>query len=133
MATITLNLSRQLVKRAEQASLALKKPVEDVLTDLLDVALPDTSDAPAELQAELARMTWLDNQTLWRIARTQMDAQSEARLRTLAQMQDKRALTAVEKTELDKLRREYGRITLLKSRAYALLSLRGGDPLLAKA
>ncbi len=50
MATITLNLSRQLVKRAEQASLALKKPVEDVLTDLLDVALPDTSDAPAELQ-----------------------------------------------------------------------------------
>ena len=92
MATITLNLPRGLIQRAEQASLVLQKPVEDVLTDLLDITLPDTTDAPPELQEELARMTWLDNQALWRIARSQMDAQSEARLRTLAQMQDERAL-----------------------------------------
>ncbi len=133
MTTITLNLPRRLIQRAEQASLVLQKPVEDVLTDLLDVTLPDTTDAPSELQEELARMTWLDNQALWQIARSQMDPQSESRLRTLAQLQDERALTAVEKTELDNLRREYGRITLLKSRAYALLSLRGGEPLLKKS
>ncbi|HID52439.1 MAG TPA: hypothetical protein EYP41_10415 [Anaerolineae bacterium] len=132
MTTITLNLPGRLIQRAEQASLVLQKPVEDILTDLLDVTLPDTTDAPPELQADLARMTWMDNQALWQIARDQMDTQSESRLRTLAQLQDERALTAVERTELDNLRREYGRITLLKSRAYALLSLRGGEPLLKK-
>ena len=57
MTTITLNLPRRLIQRAEQASLILQKPAEDVLTDLLDVALPDTTDAPPELQEELAHMS----------------------------------------------------------------------------
>jgi hypothetical protein len=40
--------------------------------------------------------------------------------------------TIQESRTLAALREEYGRVTLKKARAYTLLSLRGGQPLLAK-
>jgi len=133
MTTITLNLPGHLIKRAEQASLALQKPVGDVLADLLETALPDVTDAPIEMQAELTQMSWLDNQALWAAVHRYMDVSSDTRLRVLSQRQAQHPLTTAEQSELDALRQEYGRITLLKARAYALLSLRGGQPLLKQA
>jgi hypothetical protein len=85
------------------------------------------------MQAELTRMTWLDSQELWRMAREQMSAEAQEQLRQLTQVQGQRALTSKEQAQLDALRQEYGRITLLKARAYALLSLRGGEPLLDRS
>lgn len=46
-------------------------------------------------------------------------------------MQSQRALTAVELAALQATRTEYGRTTVRKARAYAILSMRGGRPLLA--
>jgi len=43
-----------------------------------------------------------------------------------------RPLTAQESQVLTVLREEYRRVTLKKARAYALLSMRGGQPLLAE-
>ena len=42
-------------------------------------ALP-MHDVPDDMQAELMRMTWLDSQELWRIAREQMSAAAQAQL-----------------------------------------------------
>ena len=61
-----------------------------------------------------------------------MSAEAQERLQQLAHLQGQRALTAAEQEQLDALRQEYGRTTLLKARAYALLSLRGGEPLLSR-
>jgi hypothetical protein len=52
-------------------------------------------------------------------------------MQQLIQLQGERSLTPTEQSQLEDLRREYGRTTLLKARAYALLSLRGGKPLLS--
>ena len=56
-----------------------------------------------------------------------MPENEQVQLRDLSQQAKP---TLPEQKLLDELRREYGRITLRKARAYALLSLRGGQPLL---
>jgi hypothetical protein len=132
MTTITLTLPEQTMKRAQEAAAALQRPVEEVLSDILSAVFPTAHDAPADMQAELTRMTWLDSQELWRIARGQMSAEAQEQLQGLAHLQAQRPLGPEEQTQLDVLRQDYGRMTLLKARAYALLSLRGGEPLLSR-
>jgi hypothetical protein len=132
MTTITLTLPERTMEQAQQAAEALQRPVEDVLRDLLAAVLPTMHDVPNDMRAELMRMTWLDSQKLWRIAREQMSAATQAQLQQLAHLQGQRPLTPDEQVQLDALRQEYGRMTLLKARAYALLSLRGGAPLLSQ-
>lgn len=130
--TITLRLPETVMHRAQQAADALQHPVEDVLTTLLNAALPDVDDAPPEMQAELAEMTWMPSSTLWAIARSAMPGPQQEQLAYLSDIQTQRSLTQAEQAKLDTLRCEYGRATLRKARAYALLSLRGGQPLLAE-
>jgi hypothetical protein len=132
MSTVTLDLPEKTMEQARQAADALQKPVEDVLTDMLVAVLPPIGDTPADVQAELTRMTWLDNRTLWQIARRMMTPEEEANMADLSHRQQEVGLSQVEQKQLDALRREYGRITLMKARAYALLSLRGGKPLLSQ-
>jgi len=132
METITLTLPEKTISDAQQAATALQRPLEDVLSDMLAAVLPKVADAPEEMQAELSAMTWLDTETLWATARSEMTVENQTSLQQLTEQQDERPLTAKEQEKLEKLRDEYGRITLLKARAYALLSLRGGAPLLEK-
>ena len=130
MTTITLNLPEPTMKKAYQAAALLRRPVEDLLTEMLAAILPTAHDAPDTMQAELTRMTWLDDNALWQIAKNHMSSKDETGLRQLATVQGERPLKKSEQKRLNALRQEYGRVTLLKSRAYALLSLRGGTPLL---
>lgn len=132
MTTITLNLPDQTIQQAQQAAIILQKPVEDVLRDFLSAILPSLQDVPAPMQAELTKMTWFDNQALWQIAQSNLSTTMQDELRILSMTQDQRTLTLPEQQRLDWLRQEYGRVTLRKARAYALLSLRGGKPLLAQ-
>jgi len=132
MPTITLTLPEQTMEQAQQAATALQKPVEEVLSNILVAVLPVGHDAPADMQGELTRMAWLDSQELWRMAREQMSVAAQTQLQQLTHLQEQRPLTPAEQEQLDALRQEYGRITLIKARAYALLSLRGGEPLLRR-
>lgn len=132
MTTITLNLPDQTIQQAQQAAIILQKLVEDVLRDFLAAVLPSLQDVPAPMQAELTAMTWFDNQALWQIAQSSLSTTMQDELRNLSITQDQRTLTLSEQQQLDMLRQEYGRVTLRKARAYALLSLRGGKPLLAQ-
>ena len=129
METITLRLPDTLLRRAQLATRVLQCPVEELLTTTLAFALPNVDDAPPEMWPELTRMTWLSDQALWQIAHGAMPTEHQEHLRDLAQAQ--RPLAEDEQAALDELRQEYGRVMLRKSRAYALLSLRGGRPLLA--
>ena len=120
------------MEQAQQAAASLKRPVEEVLRDILTATLPAVQDVPADMQAELTRMTWLDSQALWQLARGHMSVEAQEQLQQLTHLQEQRPLTTQEQEHLEALRQEYGRTTLLKARAYALLSLRGGEPLLGR-
>ncbi len=130
---ITLPLSDTIVYRARQSAAALQKPVEEVLAAMLAAALPDLDDAPPSTPAELARLALLSDESLWGVAESAMPAGKQEQLRYLAEIQSQRLLTKAEEEMLDALRQEYGRLTICKARAYALLSMRGGRLLLADA
>ena len=83
------------------------------------------------MQAELVRMTWLNDQELWAIANSMMSEEGQKQLADLTDLQAQRQLTQDERETMNALRQEYGRTTLRKARAYALLSMRGGRLLLA--
>jgi len=129
--TVTLHLPEAVMRRARVAAKVLQHPVEEVLAAALSATLPDVENVPQDMQDELARMTWLSDQALWDIAHTTMSHEHQQQLLRLTELQDHRPLTTQERETLETLRQEYGRITLRKARAYALLSLRGGKLLLA--
>lgn len=128
--SITLHLPDAIMRRAKYAADALQRPLEEVLTDMLTATLPDVENVPPDMQGDLARMTWLSNQELWTIAQSMMTDDHQKQLQNLVELQMERPLSQKEQITLDQLRKEYGRVTLYKARAYALLSLRGGQPLL---
>ncbi len=130
MATITLNLPEPTMKQAYQAAASLRRPVEDILADMLSTLLPTADNAPAIMQTELTRMTWMDDKALWELVDAGMSDHDERKLRQLSEMQGERQLSTHKQKELNALREQYGHITLRKARAYSLLSLRGGKPLL---
>lgn len=130
--TITLSLSDSVMSRAKLAARVLQLPLEEMLADVLEAALPAVADAPIEMQTDLARMTWLDDQALWTIARSEMSSEQQERLHNLTVLQQQRVLNGEEERVMDDLRREYGSTTMRKARAFALLSLRSGRPLLAE-
>lgn len=127
---ITLDLPQAVLERAQKVAQALQQPLEDVLSLTLAASLPDVEDAPADMQLELTRMTWLSDEELWVIARSEMAAEEQTQLEKLSEKQGHEILTSQEERALQHLRQHYGRVTLRKARAYALLSLRGGRPLL---
>jgi hypothetical protein len=86
---------------------------------------PRWDDAPAEFQADLATLDRLDDETLWRIARSR---QTEAELPRYQELLDKNAngtLSPGEHEELVGLRVEADRFMLRKVHAAALLRWRG--------
>ena len=128
---VTLHLPEIVMQRAKDAADALQRPVEEILTAVLTAALPDLADVPLDLQADLAQMTWLSDGDLWAIARSTLPNDQQTQLQHLAELQGRQELTKAEQNTLEGLRRVYGQVTLRKARAYALLSLRAGQPLLA--
>ena len=94
----------------------------------LATSLPDVEDTPPEMHSELMQMTWLSDQELWNIAKSQFSEDEEAQLAVLSERED---LDPDRQEMLEQLRQQYGQITLRKARAYALLSLRAGIPLLS--
>ena len=130
MATLTFEVSDSLLKRAHEAAQALNRPLEDVLVGALAVGLPDVDDVPASVRRELLRMTFFDEELLWQIAKDEMASAEQKELQALLDVQQ-RSLLPQEQARLQELRESYGKAMLRKARAYALLSLRSGQPLLA--
>ena len=69
---VTLPLPEHLYLRFEQVAQALQQSVADVLLHAVEVGSPPNwEDVPAEFQADLAALDWLDDKALWQIARGQ--------------------------------------------------------------
>ncbi len=127
MTMITLNLPEALAQRAGRVAEAMQRPLEDIMTAMLDAVLPTLDDVPSHLQAELVEMTWLDDNALLVIADAAMPQSDQQRLLELGARD---VLTSAEREEIEALRALYGRLTLRKARALALLSVRSGKRLL---
>ncbi|MCI0696637.1 hypothetical protein L0337_32125 [candidate division KSB1 bacterium] len=123
--TVTLTMPESIYRRVKRSAEVLRRPPEEIIVEALNVALPRVDDVPAEMTEELATMRALPDGKLWEIARSVMSARLQTRLRALSAAQRERALAPAELHKLDALLQEYGRITLRKAQAYALLHERG--------
>ena len=130
MATLIFEVSDSLLTRAHEAAQALNRPLEDILVGALAVGLPDVHDVPDSVRSELLQMTFFDEESLWEIAKGEMASAEQRELQALLDVQQ-RPLFPREQVRLQELRVSYGKAMLWKARAYALLSLRSGQPLLA--
>jgi len=123
--TVTLTIPDSIYRRVKRSAEALRRPPEEIIVETLNVALPRVDDMPMEMAEGLATMRALPDEKLWEIARGMMLTKQQNRLRALSAAQRERALKPAELQKLDELLQEYGRITLRKAQAYALLHERG--------
>jgi len=125
--SITLDLSNTLYTRVKQRTAQTQRSVEDELLDVLASALPADDDLPADLTEALAPLALLDDDALWRAARTHFPPTAAARLEALHLKRQSEDLSDAENAAVAKLVRRYERAILVRARAAALLAQRGHD------
>ncbi|HID63285.1 MAG TPA: hypothetical protein EYP49_11180 [Anaerolineae bacterium] len=119
---VTVQIPQPLYHRLERAAVRLQKPVEDLLTETLQAALPPTDEISASIQAEIATLDGFDDAKLRNVAESEMAVKNQQTLDRLLDLQSMRPLTDDEAARLEGLRADYGRILLRKARAFALLA-----------
>ena len=124
-AFVNVPLPLNIYYRLERTAQHLKKPVETLLSETLQAALPATDEIPEKIQLELANLTLLEIPELRQIAQSEMTLDDQQVLEQLLDLQGMRPLTNQEMTQLESLRTEYGRVLLRKARAFAILAKRG--------
>ncbi|MBU0512458.1 MAG: hypothetical protein KKD28_06985 [Chloroflexi bacterium] len=124
--TVTLQLPEMLYLRLANNARVTKRSLEDVMLHALRVGSPPRwDDVPAEFQADLAGMDYLDDNTLWGIARSHKTQADMARYDELLEKNKQGELNETERLELTNLRIEADRFMLRKAHAAVLLRWRG--------
>ena len=86
---------------------------------------PKWDDAPVEFQADLAALERMDDEALWRIARSRAAPALMDRYQVLLDKNANQAISAQERKELAQLRTDLDQQMLCKVHAAALLQWRG--------
>jgi hypothetical protein len=66
MTTITMNLPDALAERVAGAARAVHRPLEELLTAMLDGVVPSLDDVPEDMRTELVETTWWDDARSWK-------------------------------------------------------------------
>jgi hypothetical protein len=123
---VVLPLPEDLYVRLEQTARATKQSLTDMLVRAVRTGSPpDWSQAPAAFQADLAALDRLEDEALWRIARSQRSKADAAHLQELLEKNADDALSATERLELDAQVADADLLMLRKAHAAALLQWRG--------
>ncbi len=124
MTAVTIELPAPLYQQAMQQAVATQRPIEQVVSDWIQPPVSvvrDTEDALAGLD-ELSTHELLD------IARSQTPRLEADRLQMLLELQQRRALTPVERAEANRLVEREDFLTLRKAKAIYLLKQRKALP-----
>jgi len=126
--TVTLQVPDALYQRLVKTARVTKRSLEEVMLHALRVGSPPTwDDVPAEFQSDLAAMDQLDDESLWKIARSRKSQNEMTRYEELLDRSKSKTLNDPERKELGNLREEADRFMLRKSHAAVLLRWRGHD------
>lgn len=124
--TITLQLPESIYFRLRQADQATKQSLNDILLRAVKIGSPpDWEDLPAEYQADLKALDRLDDNSLWRIARSRQTNASFKQYDDLLDANRKGSISDEERIKLSELRNVADRFMLRKAHAAALLRWRG--------
>ena len=119
-------LPEDLYIRLEETARATKQTFTEVLVRAVRVGSPPNwNDAPGAFHSDLAALDRLDDDELWRIARSQSGHEHSARLQTLLEKNAEETLSPDERLELDAEINEADLFMLRKAHAASLLQWRG--------
>ncbi len=113
----------RLRQRAEQT----QRSIEDELLETVATAIPLTEELPDDLSEAISHLHLLDDQALWRAARSHLSAEVAAEMELLHLKRQREGLTENESQTLNKLVRQYERAMLVRAQAAALLKQRDYD------
>lgn len=123
---ITLRLPDHLYQRLGQAADALQQTLDDVALQSIRAGLPPSLDqVPERFRADLRAMSRLSDETLWQIARRDLDDDKVDLYEALLDRNRRGELSATDQAQLNTLREEADLLMLRRSYAYALLKWRG--------
>lgn len=126
--TITLHLPEDLYHRLKQSAEQRQRSIEEEVLDVVASAVPQADvDLPNNLAGELAQLSVLGDDALWRAARSHLSAKIAQRLESLHLRRQSQGLTEAEGAELAGLVRQYERALLVRAQAAAILARRGHD------
>ncbi|HKI37383.1 MAG TPA: hypothetical protein VKA46_36350 [Gemmataceae bacterium] len=124
---VTLDVPTPLYNCLKQRADKANRPVEAEFLDLLTAAIPASDELPSDLVAAISPLALLDDESLWRAARSSLASEAAAGLQDLHDKQQREGLTEGEAQTLTALVREYERAMLIRAQAAALLKQRGHD------
>lgn len=127
MQPVTLNLPGPLYKRLKRRADRSHRTVEAELLEMVVSAVPVADELPAELEDAISPLALLDDEALWRAARSHFPAEASAQLESLHLKRQSEGLTEIETQTLAGLMRQYERAMLVRAQAAALLKQRGHD------
>ncbi|MEM7531565.1 MAG: hypothetical protein AAF639_05290 [Chloroflexota bacterium] len=126
MQDVMIQMPEPLYARLANAAHATRQPLQDILLHALKVGSPPSwEEAPAMFQADLAALDRLDDDSLWRIARSSRIGEDRTRYDELLDKNANGSLTERERTELNDLRNDADLFMLRKAYAVDLLRWRG--------
>jgi plasmid stability protein len=117
------SLYDSLKRRAERAN----RPVEAELLDVLTAAVPAGEELPDDLAGAVAPLSLLDDEALWRAARSNLASEVASQLEDLHLKRQREGLTDAEAQTLSVLVKHYERAMLIRAQAAAILKQRGHD------
>jgi plasmid stability protein len=125
--SVTLNLPGPLYDRLKRRAEQSHRTVEAELLEVVASAVPVADDLPVELAEAISPLALLDDETLWRAARSHLPTEAAERMECLHLKRQKEGLTEIETQTLAGLVRQYERAMLVRAQAMALLKERGHD------
>ena len=124
--TVTLELPENIYLRLLQAAHATKQSLNNIILRAVDMGSPpDWKDVPAEYQADLAALDYLDDNALWRIARSSQHDTDFAQYGDLLDKNKNGTISDEECRRLAGLRTAADLFMIRKAHAAALLRWRG--------
>lgn len=125
---LTINLPEPIYERLARRASKTQRSLEAELVEAVATSFPDESDTlPIDMADAIAALHLLDDEALWRAARTCLAPEKAAELEELHLRRQAGGLSEPELNTLNMLMSEYTRTLLVRSRAAALLKQRGHD------
>lgn len=116
--TMTLHMPDALYDRFKQRAAHARRSVEEELLDVLAAAVPVTCELPAGIAdalSPLALLALLDDEALWRAARSHLAVESAVELEALHLKRQREGLTDSEAETAAALVRHYERAMLVRA------------------
>jgi hypothetical protein len=125
--TVTLSVPDPIYQQIRRIAEKIRRPVNDVLIEAVTAAAPAMDGKGRKTRSALAQMAYLNDAALWQAARSTMSMEQRELLADLHATQQRRKLTAQERTTERALLELYRETLLVRAQAALLLKQRGYD------